>query len=534
MGTPGIPAAPLPKYYNVHQRHHDLSALDRFQLESLLKSLLEEDNFITQTDSYKFTHHLLIPKEIVEVYSYMESRGGEYDYSMNMLLQYYLQRYMTGVRVNADGIREAEELAAAHFGNNNVFNKNLWLHILDDCGGKLPLKIRAADEGIPVPVRNVMLDVHNTTKKSPALTNISETLLMKLWAPNTVATYARTVKEIMYEYWEKTSDIPVEAVDFFHHCFGYRGVSSEETARICGASALGLFKGSDTFGAVQLLRNYYGEPMAAHSVIATEHSVVCLFERDHEYDAYGYWIGNIPTGILSLVSDTYNIYNVCDFILPGHKEKILARKNPDGSQAKVVVRLDSGDPIEVMFGTNGSISEQAYDEKTLALAKEGVFNILGRHFGYTVNSKGYKVLNPAIGVLQGDGVSKNTIKLIYEAAVKAGWCVSNIVFGSGGKYLQAHDRDEQKYAIKAAEGVHETNGAFPVMKDPITDAGKRSKSGRLILLNEGGKLVTKNDPALEHLNMLRLKFLDGNCYNLITWDQVRENASIKRQGALKA
>jgi nicotinamide phosphoribosyltransferase len=499
-----------------------LSRMTGDELIAAIKGLQDEENFIIMTDSYKMTHHLLYPKGIQEVYSYLESRGGTYPYSVMFGLNYYLRRYVAGVRITRDRIEEARRKNVEHFGFD-CFDDTMWVHILEKHGGRLPLEIKAVPEGTPVAVKNVLMTIRNTdTEECAALTNITETLLMKLWATNTVATYARMMKALISHYWKKTSTLPEWLIDYMHHDFGYRGCSSEETARLMGAAALTSFKGTDTFGALTLLDKYYGCPMAGNSVIATEHSVVCSFGKENELDAYGTWIKNVPTGILSLVSDTWDIYNVCRNILPHYKQQIMDRKNPDGTQAKVVVRPDSGDPVQVLFGYSTAPTQDG---------KLGVFGILFEEFGYTVNEKGYKVLPPYIGVLQGDGVSLTTVASIYRVMDEMKISVDNLVFGSGGKYLQAHDRDEAKYAIKATHVVVDGQG-MDIFKDPVTDAGKRSKRGYLKLVKTGTgwkdfKTVESGDPDFEkYEDVLETVFLNGQILKDVSFDQVRKNAEL--------
>jgi nicotinamide phosphoribosyltransferase len=252
----------------------ELMAMTPRQLIDIIQSIQMEDNFIIMTDSYKMTHHLLYPELLQEVYSYMESRGGEMPYTVFTLLQYMLKKYFAGVRITQEKIDEAREKNIKHFGFD-CFDSTMWDHILKHHGGKLPLEIKAVPEGTPVAVKNVIMTIRNTDRKCAPLTNVSETLLMKLWAPNTVAAYARLVRTLIHKYHELSSDAPKFLIDFMHHDFGYRGVSSEESARILGAAALSTgFVGTDTMGALVLAEKYYNEPMAGFSVIASEHSVM--------------------------------------------------------------------------------------------------------------------------------------------------------------------------------------------------------------------------------------------------------------------
>ena len=457
--------------------------IDKLSKEDLVKILLDnqrEDNFLIMTDSYKMSHFKLLPKGITQMYSYMEARGGDMDYTVFYGLQYLLLKYMVGVRVTHEDIAEAKWYNFNHFGFD-CFNSAMWIKILEKHGGKLPLRIKSVKEGTVVPVKNCLMTIVNTDDDCAPLTQHAETLLMKLWSGNTVAAYSRYIKELIQKYWALTSDTPESAIDFGLHCFGYRGTNSEESARFCGSAHLINFQGSDTMGALKLINRYYQPDfMAGYSVVASEHSVVCAFGRENEPLAYATWIKANPTGTLSLVSDTYNIYNVCRSILPALKKQIIARTNQNGSPAKVVIRPDSGDPIKVLFGDPDA---EEIDVKL------GVFGILFEEFGYSINSKGYKVLDPHIGVLQGDGVSLTSIQLMLDKMLELKIDTMNLIFGSGGKLLQAHDRDEQKFAIKATFAIINKKG-LEIEKDPITDPGKKSKKGYLKLVKDGDSYKT--------------------------------------------
>jgi nicotinamide phosphoribosyltransferase len=516
----------------------ELSAMSPQKLIKLIKEFQKSDNLIIMTDSYKMTHHVALPDKLEESYAYLEARGGEMPYTVLTMLQYYIKKYLAGVRITPEKIEEARRKNIAHFGFD-CFNADMWYYIWEKHGGVLPIEIKAVPEGTPVAIKNVLVTIKNTDlepDKCAALVNITETLILKLWASNTVATYARLVRTLVKKYHKLTSDAPEFLIDFMHHDFGYRGVSSEETARILGTAALSTgFVGTDTMGALVLAEDYYNEPMAGFSVIATEHSVVCSYgPREKEPVAYSTIIEKVkklcadvkPASgviILSLVSDTYNIYNVCKRILPALKAEFIGWTNNHGIPIKIVVRPDSGDPATVLFGygeaecrkkmdtsklpaselltragwaysveeqkTVETINRIASDmnisnEEAAELVDKGIMQILMEEFVFTINSKGYKVLNPQIGVLQGDGVNYKMMQSMYKIMIRQKLDIMNLVFGSGGKYLQAHDRDEQGYATKVIHVIINGEGIC-VQKNPITDAAKKSKKGYLKLVRTG-------------------------------------------------
>jgi len=520
----------------------ELKSMSPEQLIAIILEGQNDDNFIIMTDSYKMTHHLLYPNGLRRVYSYMEPRGGEMPYTVFFGLQYYIKRYLAGRRITKEKIEDARQANIAHFGFD-CFDDTMWYHILNKHDGKLPLRIKAIPEGTPIAVKNIVMDMENLDLDNcAALTNITETLLMKIWATCTVAAYNRIIKELITKNHAITSDLPAFLIDYMHHDFGYRGTSSEETARLMAAAAMTSFKGTDTMGGLSLIKKYYSpdgatwsECMAGFSVIASEHSVVCSYGGRHK-EAKSYLdiinkVKNHPkikiakplSGviILSLVSDTYNIYNVSKKILKQLEKEFIGWTNDNGIPIKIVIRPDSGVPANVLFGYNDVVKGMVADKDALAVAPidlckrvaddmsitleegtelvtKGVFEILFDEFGSTTNTKGYRVFHPQIGVLQGDGVKYTVIDEFHEIMKTKEYMIDimMLVVGSGGKNLQAHDRDEQKWAIKATEVGIDNDSVMggietvQIEKNPITDPGKKSKKGDLKL----GKKMLKVGP----------------------------------------
>jgi nicotinic acid phosphoribosyltransferase len=252
--------------------------------------------------------------------------------------------------------------------------------------------------------------------------------------------------------------------------------------------------------------------------------------------------------ILSLVSDTYNIYNVTHRILPQLASEFIGWKNNNGIPIKIVVRPDSGEAEKVLFGYKNRSGDDFFQmilladkvaedmnigyEEAREIVSKGIFQILFDQFGYTVNSKGFRVLHPQIGLLQGDGVSYKAIAKIYPIMIEEKIDIMNLVFGSGGKYLQAHDRDEQKFAIKATHVII-NDEEFDIEKSPITDAGKKSKKGYLKLVQTGDnwstfKTLQHGDEGFEEAkDELIPVFLNGEILVDYTFSQLRENSVIK-------
>lgn len=420
------------------------------------------ENIILKTDSYKVSHWRQYPKGASAVFSFLESRGGQFPEALFFGLQYILKRHFVGQVVTADDIKEAKEIFSGHFGDPTLFNEDGWRYILDKYEGRLPVTIKAVPEGTMVPVSNIMMGVVNSEPaRLPWLTNYLETLLCQIWYPITVATQDRAMRELILRSLEETGD--PSQIDFKLQDFGYRGSTSDESAAIGGAAHLVNFKGTDTLAAIKMLRDYYNEPMAGFSIPAAEHSTITSWGRNHEVDAFDNMLTQFPTGLVAVVSDSYNIFEACDKLWGQDlREKVL---NRDGV---LIVRPDSGYPPEIVTK---------------------VLEILGDRFGYTYNTKGYKLLNPKVRVIQGDGITHPMLGTILETIKENKWSSDNLGYGSGGGLLQKVDRDTMKFAFKAS--AIRIGGIWDdVFKDPITDPGKTSKAGRLKLVRRGDTFAT--------------------------------------------
>jgi len=459
-------------------------------------------NFLLRTDSYKFTHWKQYPPGTTRIYSYLESRGGMFPNTVFFGLQYYLKYYLQGPRYTAVDIDQADQFCRQHFGAD-LFNRDGWRRMLEKYGGTLPVRIKAVPEGTAVPTHNVLVTIENTDPEFPWLPNYLETLLLKVWYPTTVATLSREIKKIISGFLERTGDPSL--LPFKLHDFGYRGVSSEETAAIGGAAHLVNFKGTDNVAGITLLKDFYGvTDMPAFSIPASEHSTMTAWGKEHEADAYRNMLTAYPTGTVACVSDSYDIFNACEKIWGE-----LLKPDVVSRQGTLVIRPDSGDPVPV-------------------LAK--VLDILGEKFGYETNGKGYRVLPSYVRVIQGDGVNMFTIQnMLYQLAKFHGWSADNIAFGMGGALLQQLNRDTQKFAFKCSAA--EVNGQWrPVFKDPITDPGKNSKKGRLALVEpkpgEFQTLEEVNVDAFASKDRLITVFENGELKKDYAFEEIRQRAQV--------
>ena len=459
-------------------------------------------NILLNTDSYKVSMFKQYPAGTTGVYSYIESRGGRYDRTLFFGLQAFIKEYLLEPITQAD-IDIADEILTAH---GEPFNRQGWEYILRVHGGKLPVVIRAVPEGTVVPVKNVLATIENTDPECFWLTTYLETALLRaVWYPTTVASQSYTIKQVIADYLERTGDPTL--IDFKLHDFGARGVSSLESAGIGGAAHLVNFMGTDTVSGLLYAREYYNAGVAGFSIPAAEHSTITSWGRDNEVKAYDNMLTQFakPGSIVAVVSDSYDIYNAASKLWG---EDLRQRVIDSG--ATVVIRPDSGDPVEV---------------------NRNLVEILGEKFGYTTNAKGFKVLNN-VRLIQGDGINELTVRSILGAFMAMGWSADNIAFGMGGALLQAIDRDTQKFAMKCSSA--EINGEWiNVQKDPITDSGKKSKAGRVSLwTNSGGEFASSVTaptgwtdkgiggwtPAMTEV------YRNGKLVNEITFEQVRANA----------
>lgn len=479
---------------------HIEKQLTQMHRRSTLTAMI--DNIPLATDSYKLTHWSDYPPNTEVVSSYLESRfGATWDYTVWFGLQPILNEISGAVVTEAD-VNAAVELAAAHFGNPDIFNVEGWEHIVYDHHGRLPLRIKAVPEGTVVPVNNVLMTVENTCPRCFWLTNAMESLLTHVWYPSTVATLSYSTKQMMAEYLEQTSDNP-DAINFMLHDFGYRGASGHETAAIGGAAHLVNFMGTDTLPAMLLLMEHYKANLdsLAFSVVATEHSVMTSRGAEGEYEVLDQLLDNHPTGILSVVADSYNIYRFTENIVR-RKDQILAR---DG---RFVLRPDSVTP----------------DHPTPEALTLWIVRTLWNGFGGTENSKGYGVLDDHIRVLWGDGIDPEGIEKILHALEGARFSAENMVFGMGGALLQRGiDRDTQRFAFKCSSQCRD--GVWhDVQKSPL-DSSKKSKAGRLKLVQDyqGGYRTVREEEDGDDL--LEVVFENGTVTKTYSLDEIRQRTA---------
>jgi len=456
-------------------------------------------NLILNSDSYKTSHWVQYPSGSEYLSSYIEARKGDYDVVF-FGLQAFIKEYLSTPITHQD-IDEAEKVIQAH---GLTFNRAGWEHLIEKHDGYLPLRIQAVPEGSIVPVSNVVCQVINTDPEFYWLPSYIETALLRaIWYPSTVASVSHYCKDIIRQALEKSAD-NTESLTFRLHDFGSRGASSQETVALGSLAHLVNFAGTDSMTALIAASRWYqmSDDMPAFSIPAAEHSTMTAWGRDGETAAFHNMIEQFggEDKAFSVVSDSYDLWNAIDNIWgDALKEEV---KNMGGT---LVIRPDSGEPTKVV--------REALER-------------LAVKFGTTVNSKGYKVLPDYVRIIQGDGISSQSLSKIIDVVIKAGFSIENVTFGMGGGLLQQVNRDTMSWAMKSSATC--IDGAWKdIYKDPVTSRSKRSKKGRLALVKtDSGQLTTvkENEMSDPTDNLLRDVYVDGQLLIEDSLTTIRERA----------
>lgn len=453
-------------------------------------------NSIIDTDSYKVPHWRFYRKGTQRVYSYLESRGGDHDGIMLGGVQPLL--YKLGQPVEMWELEEAEEFFGKHFGTTEYTNKKLWLDILNKYDGKLQLKVKAVPEGLLVPKRTPLMSVENTADGLGALTSYKESMLLSdVFPASSIATRLFRMKQRIKPFFDRTSMngvSPFALLDFSRRgCFGL------DHAKMSGAVFTFFFQGSDNMPGVAYANKYYFSDMAAYSVAATEHSIACGYGEGND-DGYirDALDAVVPGGILSLVGDTWNIYGFAQKVVK-YKDLIAAK------DIKLVVRPDSGNRNEVL---------------------PVILATLAVGFGTTKNAKGFDVINMNVKALWGDGMNELTVVEPFKIAEDMHISADSVMTGAGGGIAAADlDRDTDRWAFKASEYVMDDGARLNIAKNPITDPGKVSKSGRFgVIRHPDGTFATINriNDVEDERDLMETRFLNGDVVNPSTLEQIRE------------
>ena len=488
-----------------------------------------ELNPMFMTDGYKLDHRRQYPSGTEYVYSNWTARGTRIkevkevtffglQYALKRLTDEFERFFSADVE---DVCSEYQAMLDSYLGPNDIGTDHVRaLHEL----GYLPLRFKALPEGTAVPLRVPMLTVENTHPDFFWLTNYFETFLSaELWMPMTSATTAVRLRRLLNQWAMRTAG-STDGVGFQGHDFSMRGMSGVESAIASGMGHLVAFTGTETVPVLQATPHYYPvEGFLAGTVPATEHSVMCAGGQESERETFERLLNLYPTQILSVVSDTWDFWGVLTDILSSLKDQILERGTKGG---KLVVRPDSGDPADIICGT------ARQNAKGQSSTEKGAIQMLWETFGGTVNEFGYRILNPAVGLIYGDAMNHARIENICERLAEKGFASTNLVFGIGSFNYQYQTRDTFGFAMKATN-VTINGEEKAIFKDPQTDNGlKKSLRGRIAVIRDlDGKLIALDDSSAAVAtnrtdDLLQTVWEDGKFVKELTFDEVRANAGL--------
>jgi nicotinamide phosphoribosyltransferase len=457
-------------------------------------------------DSYKVSMPRQYPPNTENIFSYIESRGGEQE-QLFLGLQGFVKQYLLKP-ITKKQIDFAEKFWKIH---GEPFDRTPWDIVINEYNGFLPLTIRAVDEGTVLPTKNILVSVELTEDDSRLIglvTTVETSLLRAVWYPTTVGTQSWKIKQIIKKFLETSGD--VTGLPFKLHDFGARGVSSYESAEIGAFAHLVNFMGTDTVAGIMYASENYDAQFETigFSIPASEHSTITSWGRPHEKEAYVNMLRNFakPGAIFACVSDSYNIYDAARMWVT-LKDEIIS------SGATLVIRPDSGDPLSVI-------------PKLINILQYGFTDTSGKiweGFPLTENAKSFKVLQQ-VRIIWGDGIDQQAISSILRTMVNLyGWSADMFAFGMGGALLQGVNRDNLRFAMKCSSA--KINGKWvDVYKDPVDDPGKRSKSGRLALIIDPITRVYSTVAEDWMPNQLTPVYINGKLMKNLSLSKIRENS----------
>ncbi len=462
-------------------------------------------------DGYKVGHKFQYPEDTTLVYSNLtprKARNPELNEVVFFGMQYFIKEYLinqfaTGFfeQPKEQVLRDYTRRMDNYLGKDSItYDHIAALHDL----GYLPLEIKALPEGTLAPMKVPVFTIKNTKPEFFWLTNMLETMLSNIiWKPCTSATTAFQYLRTFTRYANETVGSDHSFIGWQGHDFSFRGMSGMEDAMISGAAHLLCFIGTDTIPAIDFLEQYYPadctKELIGASVPATEHSVMCMGGETSELETFERLITKVyPEGVVSIVSDTWDFWQVITEYLPELKDTITSRNG------KVVIRPDSGDPVKIIIG----------DKDAAAGSPEykGAIECMWETFGGTITEQGYKLLDGHIGLIYGDGITIERQDAILEGLKQKGFASYNVVLGLGSFTYEYVTRDTFGFAMKATYG--EVNGiGRDIFKDPKTDDGtKRSARGLLQVYKQANGALALKDQctwAEEAQGELKTVFKDG-------------------------
>lgn len=505
-----------------------------------------KNNPLLMTDGYKTSHHKMYPEGTTLVYSNFTPRSVKrmpemakeivvfgIQYTMKYINDLYNNNFFN--RPKYEVVGEAKQFLSSYLGTDYDCTHFEKLHDL----GYLPINVKSLPEGTIIGEKVPMMTIYNTHPDFFWLPNFLETLISSLiWKPVHSASLAYGYKKVLLGHANKTDKNNIGFVDFQGHDFSFRGMQHPESAISSGLGFLTSFKGTDTIPTLQAAKYYYGDTDVAFSVPASEHAVMTAYGKENEIDGFKRLMKQYPSGILSVVSDSFDLWQVCTKFVTELKEEIM---NRDG---KVVIRPDSGDPVHILCGYSGKEGDEYVDPTTPE--GKGVIELLWDVFGGTINEQGYKVLDPHIGAIYGDSITIDRANEICKRLEAKGFASTNVVLGVGSFTYQYNTRDTFGFAMKATYvevrhldvATERLNDAFgknanpvwtegrEIFKDPITDDGtKKSATGLLCVkkdINDKYTLIDRVTWEGENTGELKAIYEDGIFYNQTTLTQIRE------------
>ena len=489
---------------------------------------------ILLTDGYKLDHRRQYPEGTQYVYSNWTPRSCAYypeaeEGVVVFGIQYFIMEYLIS-RMQESFFRVSKVEAVHWFKrridtflgpDNQVGTEHI--EALWDLG-YLPIEIKALPEGSLCPIRVPALTLINTMPEFFWVTNYLETLIStSLWLPMTSATSARLYKKELLRHAKKTG-FENDFLGFMVHDFSMRGMAGVEAAIMSGMAHLTSFVGSETIPAIEALEEYYfadaDKELIAATVPATEHSVMCAGGKEDEFETFRRLITEVyPKGFISIVSDTWDFWQVITDYVPRLKEDILAR------EGRVIIRPDSGVPEDIICGVDPAKYTKEEYEALPEHIKKGAYECLWDVFGGTVNEKGYKVLDSHIGMIYGDSITLERQKTIYARLEAKGFAATNLVLGVGSYTYQYKSRDALGFAMKAT--WCQVNGeGREIFKDPKTDDGVKKSLKGLIKVNlVDGKYVATDQVTKEEEEIdtqLETVFINGELVVRHSLEEIRK------------
>lgn len=551
-------------------------------------------NSMYLADGYKISHFQMYKDGTEVVYSNFTPRSNKHapagnngkvlnfgqSYAVRYIVEHFNENFFSVPKedVISDIKKNFSEYLGVEYDTAHIEE----LHDL----GYLPLQIRSLTEGTESAIKIPILFLYNTDIRFAWVTNYIETILSNLlWQPITTATNVLLMKRIVKDAVDRTDKGAM--IDFTLHDFSMRGLTGLDAAIGSGMAFAAVSKGSDSLPVIKGLQHYYGaSDCQIYSVRASEHSQMTADGVEGEFDIFKELLTKFPDGILSLVSDSFNLWRVLTEYLPELKDLILSRNG------KFVVRPDSGDPVDIICGTEDNVNNiylteddvsdldhtnysrvshkygfeyledfwTAFNEGRIFCKKEGnvhkikvsrvhdvhndynvgelisfgnspaskgVIELLWDVFGGTVNEQGFKVLNPKIGMIYGEAINQNNIKEIYARLEAKGFAASNAFYGQGSFSVQFVTRDTWGMALKCI-AQQRSGTLIEIFKDPITDDGikKSAKGLTVVYKDENGEYYLKDQATLEEVNSdaneLKVIFEDNIFYNQPIISEIRE------------